>query len=294
MKLFFEGVLGFEKSYSKSGVWKYRYGYQGKYAEKDDETGWNHFELREYDPIIGRWTTKDPEGQFDSPYVGMGNDPVNGVDPDGGYLFGLFGSTRSQRQEARRIGAMEGYAVSCITCREIKFSWYGPATADYNRNAFVSNRWDFTLDRDLKIGDAGGEPAAVGEIMASGRADFDTTIESLVVGGQLVKGAFQGIGWLAKAGPTFSQYKAAYWATRTKPIYQPIRLSNGKVFKVTTELHHRFIPQRWKWAPNWLKNNSFNLQPLNTIQHGIRDPYRFRFFPTEIKNAINNGTLIGY
>ncbi|MCA6372851.1 MAG: hypothetical protein IM631_15875, partial [Cytophagales bacterium] len=46
---------------------KYRYGYQGKYAEKDDETGWNHFELREYDPIIGRWTTKDPEGQFDSP-----------------------------------------------------------------------------------------------------------------------------------------------------------------------------------------------------------------------------------
>lgn len=65
----------------------YRYGYQGKYAERDDETGWNHFELREYDPVIGRWTTKDPEGQFYSPYVGMGNNPVSGVDPNGGLSF---------------------------------------------------------------------------------------------------------------------------------------------------------------------------------------------------------------
>ncbi|MBI3218340.1 MAG: hypothetical protein HYZ44_02405 [Bacteroidetes bacterium] len=63
---------------------KYRYGYQGKYAERDEETGWNHFELREYDPVIGRWLQYDPKGQFYSPYVGMGNDPINGVDPDGG------------------------------------------------------------------------------------------------------------------------------------------------------------------------------------------------------------------
>jgi RHS repeat-associated protein len=64
---------------------KYRYGYQGQYAEKDDETGWNHFQLREYDPVIGRWTSKDPKGQYYSPYVGMSNNPVSGVDPDGGY-----------------------------------------------------------------------------------------------------------------------------------------------------------------------------------------------------------------
>jgi RHS repeat-associated protein len=63
---------------------RYRHGYQGQYAEKDDETGWNHFELREYDPVIGRWTGTDPYGQYWSPYVGMGNNPVSGVDPDGG------------------------------------------------------------------------------------------------------------------------------------------------------------------------------------------------------------------
>jgi len=71
-------------------------------------------------------------------------------------------------------------------------------------------------------------------------------------------------------------------------------MSNGKVFKVHQELHHRFIPQRAKWAPNWLKNNRFNLQELNTIQHGLSDPYRYRFFPREIKKMIENGNTFGY
>lgn len=63
----------------------YRFGYQGQFAEKDEETGWNHFELREYDPIIGRWTTLDPKMQYHSPYLSMGNNPVNRTDPDGGF-----------------------------------------------------------------------------------------------------------------------------------------------------------------------------------------------------------------
>jgi RHS repeat-associated protein len=84
VKLFFEGVLGLEKSYSKSCAGKYRYGYQGKYAEKDEETGWNHFELREYDPLIGRWLVPDPYRVGWSPYISMANDPINTVDPDGG------------------------------------------------------------------------------------------------------------------------------------------------------------------------------------------------------------------
>jgi len=62
----------------------YRYSYQGQYAEKDLETGWNHFELREYDPVIGRVTTIDPARQFYSPYVWIGNNPVGGTDPTGG------------------------------------------------------------------------------------------------------------------------------------------------------------------------------------------------------------------
>jgi RHS repeat-associated protein len=62
----------------------YRYGYQGQYAEKDEETGWNHFELRQYDAIIGRWTSVDPKRQYYSPYLSMGNNPLSRTDPDGG------------------------------------------------------------------------------------------------------------------------------------------------------------------------------------------------------------------
>jgi RHS repeat-associated protein len=77
------GVWGDVLREQKTEETTYRFGYQGEYAERDEETGWNHFELREYDPVIGRWTATDPAGQFWSPYNGMGNNPVNGVDPDG-------------------------------------------------------------------------------------------------------------------------------------------------------------------------------------------------------------------
>jgi RHS repeat-associated protein len=61
----------------------YRYAYQGQ--EKDPETGWEAFELRMYDGRVGRWMTMDPYGEFHSPYLAMGNSPVNLVDPDGGH-----------------------------------------------------------------------------------------------------------------------------------------------------------------------------------------------------------------
>ncbi|MBS1543874.1 MAG: hypothetical protein JST14_09590, partial [Bacteroidetes bacterium] len=62
----------------------YRYGYQGQYAEKDATTGWNEFEVRDWDSKIGRWLTPDPNMQHWSPYLGMSNDPIQNVDQDGG------------------------------------------------------------------------------------------------------------------------------------------------------------------------------------------------------------------
>ncbi len=63
---------------------KYRFDYQGQFAEKDEETGFNHFELRDYDPKIGRTLTVDPARQFYSGYNWVGNNPVIGIDPTGG------------------------------------------------------------------------------------------------------------------------------------------------------------------------------------------------------------------
>ncbi|NVN18051.1 hypothetical protein GUA46_06845 [Muricauda sp. HICW] len=66
----------------------YRYAFQGQ--EKDPETGKEAFQLRLWDGRIGRWLTTDPYGQYASPYLGMGNDPINGIDPDGGWKWKLF------------------------------------------------------------------------------------------------------------------------------------------------------------------------------------------------------------
>jgi RHS repeat-associated protein len=60
----------------------YRYAFQGQ--EKDNETGMEAFELRLWDGRIGRWLTVDPYHEFFSPYVGMGNNPISLIDPDGG------------------------------------------------------------------------------------------------------------------------------------------------------------------------------------------------------------------
>ncbi|MEO1412968.1 MAG: RHS repeat-associated core domain-containing protein, partial [Bacteroidota bacterium] len=62
----------------------YRHTFQGQYAEKDEETGWNAFELRSYDARVGRWMTIDPYREFHSPYLAFGNQPHQVVDFDGG------------------------------------------------------------------------------------------------------------------------------------------------------------------------------------------------------------------
>jgi RHS repeat-associated protein len=66
------------------GTLKNNYQYQGTFNEFDDDIGWNDFELRNYDPQIGRWVQQDPYDQFPSPYSGSGDDPVNLIDPSGG------------------------------------------------------------------------------------------------------------------------------------------------------------------------------------------------------------------
>ncbi len=66
--------------------------YQGMFSGFEKETGWNNFFLRNYDPQIGRWLESDPYNQFVSPYLGMGNDPVNNIDKDGGMCAGGWGA----------------------------------------------------------------------------------------------------------------------------------------------------------------------------------------------------------
>lgn len=57
----------------------YRYAFQGQ--ELDGETGMEAFQLRLWDGRIGRWLSPDPYGQYSSPYLGMGNNPIGMIDP---------------------------------------------------------------------------------------------------------------------------------------------------------------------------------------------------------------------
>jgi RHS repeat-associated protein len=90
------------------------YGYQGSFSEEvsEFELNYNEFELRTYDPQIGRWTTADPYDEFASPYLGMGTDPINNVDPDGGSVWGsilsFFGGGSAGAGCASTVG-MSGF-----------------------------------------------------------------------------------------------------------------------------------------------------------------------------------------
>jgi RHS repeat-associated protein len=63
----------------------YRFGYQGQFSEYDSTIAKNQFKLRLYDPVTWRWNSTDPYRQYSSSYLGMGNNPISGIDPDGGF-----------------------------------------------------------------------------------------------------------------------------------------------------------------------------------------------------------------
>ncbi|GEM_PF-2100450 len=75
----FGGLMGsgFERIISKANDFRY----QGKEYDKDLQ--WYDFHARQYDPYLGRFLAADPLMQFSSPYNGMGNNPINLIDPTG-------------------------------------------------------------------------------------------------------------------------------------------------------------------------------------------------------------------
>jgi RHS repeat-associated protein len=94
----------------ENGHLQNRFGYQGTFAEEDEYTGWNEFDLRNYDPQTGRWTGVDPYDEFASPYLGMANNPVSTIDPDGGLTASAW----------LRIGVLAGTGAYLIANNNIK------------------------------------------------------------------------------------------------------------------------------------------------------------------------------
>ena len=124
-----------------------RYAYQG--IEKDPETGWTSFQLRMYDSRIGRWAAPDPMGQYYSPYLAMGNDPVNMVDPNGGFAVEPWMTTLA----GAAIGFGAGYAVGKLSGSDDPWKW-GLAGAGIGAagGLYVGAAFDINVNLNVKYG----------------------------------------------------------------------------------------------------------------------------------------------
>ncbi len=92
----FGGLMGsgFERIISKTNDFRY----QGKEYDKDLQ--WYDFHARQYDPYLGRFLAADPMMQFSSPYNGMGNNPINLIDPTGmGAYNGKHGKGTAEHKD---------------------------------------------------------------------------------------------------------------------------------------------------------------------------------------------------
>ena len=99
--------------------------YQGKEWHDQLALNWYDFGSRYYDPVLGMWGSVDPQKQFASPYMAMGNNPVMMADPDGewaflafvlgsGILKGIFNATKDGGWSWKDFGKgfLQGAALS--------------------------------------------------------------------------------------------------------------------------------------------------------------------------------------
>lgn len=145
----------------------YNYKYQNKEKLLANDYNMYDFGSRMYDASVGRWFNTDPQNQFGSPYLAMGNNPVMMVDPDGELAWfvpliagAVIGGASTAIQNPRAdlgdilAGAGLGAAQGAVT------SGIGTATSG------ISNVWTQALVT------AGAHGSFQGAISSSNGGDF--------------------------------------------------------------------------------------------------------------------------
>ncbi|MEQ6120501.1 RHS repeat-associated core domain-containing protein [Reichenbachiella sp. MALMAid0571] len=128
----------------------YRFGYQGEFAEEDEETGFNHFELREYDPIVGKFLIVDPKRIGFSPYIGMSNNPIRFTDPDGGGPEDII-VTNKQGKALFTVddGREEITTMTAIDFYKTGNQWFSPNADNYMPLISVSPELTSLLEKNF-------------------------------------------------------------------------------------------------------------------------------------------------
>jgi RHS repeat-associated protein len=109
--------------------------YNGKELTESHGLNCYHYGARYYDVAIARWTTMDPADEFHSPYVYVGGDPVNLVDPDGrqaavANASWLFNYLEPITQNGRQVGNVEVMGTL----------WFDEATVENQLNSYPA-KW---------------------------------------------------------------------------------------------------------------------------------------------------------
>ncbi|UBM60814.1 hypothetical protein LAG90_09215 [Marinilongibacter aquaticus] len=167
-----------------SGDWKFLY--QSKESISFNGANLYDFNTRSYDAYLGRFLQLDGANQFASGYVGMGNMPTVGVDPDGQFAFipilaaaivgGVInGASYDMQGKGFGNGFWRGAIVGAL----------GGVAGAFAPNAAIAG-----LGKTLAYG--AGTGAGVG---AAGAALNGGNIGQGALIGGLSGGLFSGIGW---------------------------------------------------------------------------------------------------
>ncbi|WP_181161670.1 RHS repeat-associated core domain-containing protein [Flavobacterium sp. GSA192] len=193
----------------RNSLSNYRYAFQGQ--ELDGETNMEAFQLRLWDGRIGRWLSPDPYGEFHSPYLGMGNNPISMIDPDGG-------STECEGCPGKGTAA-DPYRLPAVVIQG------KPKSSNYFSFSNIQTSLDVLGSTEIPV------VSQLADISSAGMSAYqgDYTGAMLSLGGAIIPGMSQ-----AKLG-----LKLAKRTEKLVDIYQGTKKA-GKYFGQSVDLTSRY------------------------------------------------------
>jgi RHS repeat-associated protein len=161
-----------DKAWGKQLNFVHLQGNEMQNQEFSDGTGLEEYDFnaRYYDQQLGVWHAQDPAGQFASPYLAMGNNWPNGIDPNGKNFWSTLGT----------IGIIAGSAVAAYFTAGLSFDAEsqfiiagavavgGYAGASLESGSWNPGKWNGNAWKGAITGELIAASAAIGGEYATG------------------------------------------------------------------------------------------------------------------------------